>query len=246
MNVDLYHFEPNANGGKPLITLNEKGVSFTSHWVDLLNWEQHRPKYLAINPKGQVPTLVHDGIVISESTPMGEYIDEAFDGPSLRPANPSERARMRAWSRYADEFLGPSLSMIGWSRFIAPKMRKRDPLELERALEAIPTEERRRAWTITVQNNFKETDLAESERRILIAATRLEEQLGRTRWLAGATYSLADINVYNMAAGLPMFMPCEITSETMPRLVQWINTVGSRPAVRAALAYSRNSLRKLD
>ena len=31
MSVDLYHFEPNANGGKPLITLNEKGVPFTSH-----------------------------------------------------------------------------------------------------------------------------------------------------------------------------------------------------------------------
>jgi GST-like protein len=245
MSVDLYHFEPNANGGKPLIALIEKGVTFTSHWVDLLNWGQHQPDYLAINPKGQVPTLIHDGIIITESTPMCEYIDEAFDGPSLRPADAAGRAHMRRWCRYADEFLGPSLSMVAWNRFIGPMMRQRSREELEAAVAAIPTKERIKAWTKTIENDFPDEELAESQRRIAVAAERIDAQLGETPWLAGSTYSLADIVVFNMAAGLPTFMPDRINGDATPHLLTWIERVGSRAAVREALAYSRNSLRPI-
>ena len=244
--VELYHFEPNANGGKPIMTLNEKGVPFVSHWVDLLNFQQHTPEYLAVNPKGQVPTLVHDGIVITESTPMGEYIDEAFDGPPLRPRDSLERWRMRSWSRFADEYLGPSLSMLGWSRGIVPLMRKKDPEELQRALQAIPTEERRRAWSTTIHNTFTEAQLEESRRRLAVSAARLDSQLRGHPWLAGSTYSLADINVFNMAAALPHFMPAIVNEKATPHLLEWLLRVGSRPAIKAALALSRNSLRPPD
>jgi len=244
--VELYHFEPNANGGKPIMALNEKGVPFVSHWVDLLNFQQHTPEYLRINPKGQVPALVHDGVVITESTPMGEYIDEAFDGPPLRPRDPLERWRMRMWSRFADEYLGPSLSMLGWSRGIVPLMRKKDPAELERALQAIPTEERRRAWSTTIHNTFTVAALEESQRRLAVSAARLDAQLREGPWLAGSTYSLADINVFNMAAALPHFMPAIVNEKATPHLLEWLLRVGSRPAIKAALALSRNSLRPPD
>lgn len=246
MSVDLYHFEPNANGGKPLIALFEKGVAFESHWIDLLAWRQHQPDYLAINPKGQVPTLVHDGVVITESTPMGEYIDEAFDGPPLRPAAAADRALMRWWSRYADEFLGPSLSMVAWSRFIGPMIRRRDPTELEAAVARIPTKERIKAWSTTINDSFAPEDLAESRRRIGVAARRADAQLRATPWMAGAQYSLADIVMFNMAAGLPVFLPSEVNPELTPALLQWIERMAARPAVKSALAYSRGSLRRLD
>jgi len=245
MTVELYHFEPNANGGKPIMTLNEKGVPFRSHWVDLLNFQQHSADYLRVNPKGQVPTLVHAGVIITESTPMGEYIDEAFEGPPLRPEAPAERWRMRTWSRFADEYLGPSLSMTAWSRFIGPMMRQRDPAQLERALEAIPTQERRVAWSTTIRDSFTPAQLAESMRRLGVAADQLERALRETPWLAGSTYSLADINVFNMAAALPRVTPDLANAQRTPRLVEWIQRIEERPAIRAALALSRNSLRPL-
>ncbi|HEX9806807.1 MAG TPA: glutathione S-transferase family protein [Alteraurantiacibacter sp.] len=244
MSVELYHFEPNANGGKPIIALKEKGVTFTSHWVDLLNGQQYEPEYLAVNPKGQVPTLVHDGTVIWESTPMGEYIDEAFEGPSLRPEDPVERARMRNWSRFGDEFLGPSLSMIGWSSFIAPMMKQKDPAELEAFQRKIPTAERREAWRKTIESDFSEEELAESRRRLAVSAERLEEQLSRTEWLAGSSYSLADINLFNMAAGLPMMVPHVANAERAPHLLRWIERIRARPAVAAAMALSRNAFQR--
>jgi len=245
MNVDLYHFEPNANGGKPIMALHEKGIAFTSHWVDLLQFEQHSPAYLQINPKGQVPTLVHNGIVITESTPMCEYIDDAFDGPPLRPAAPLERWRMRVWMRFADEYLGPSLSMTAWKRFIGPMMRLRNPDSLKAAVAAIPTEERRIAWSTTIYDGFTEEQITESMRRLAVSAARLEEALVQSPWLAGNSYSLADIVVFNMAAALPHIVSAHASATQTPRLLDWIKRVGDRPAIKAALALSRNSLRPL-
>ena len=95
--VKLYHWEPNANSGKPIIALIEKGVDFESHYTDLLEFDQHKPEYLAINPNGTIPVLVHGDVMLAESTEMGEYIDGAFTGPALRPdSQPQERRVDRA------------------------------------------------------------------------------------------------------------------------------------------------------
>jgi glutathione S-transferase/GST-like protein len=89
----LYHWEPNANSGKPMLALAEKGVAWESHYVDMRALEQHQPGYLVINLDGTLPTLVHDDRVLTESTPAMEYIDAQFPGPPLRPADPGERWR---------------------------------------------------------------------------------------------------------------------------------------------------------
>jgi glutathione S-transferase/GST-like protein len=57
--VTLYHWEPNANSGKPMLALMEKGVAFNSHYLDLLNFDQHKPDYLAINPQGTISSSLN-------------------------------------------------------------------------------------------------------------------------------------------------------------------------------------------
>ena len=83
--VTLFHWEPNANSGKPMLALAEKGVAFDSHYLDLLNFDQHKPDYLKINPQGTIPAMIHGERVLTESTAMMEYADNAFDGPALMP-----------------------------------------------------------------------------------------------------------------------------------------------------------------
>ena len=90
--LEVYTWEPNANSGKPLLCLHEKQVPFTHHYIDMGKLEQFSPAFLAINPDGTIPAVVHDGFVMTESTPAMEYIDDAFAGPSLRPADPSPSA----------------------------------------------------------------------------------------------------------------------------------------------------------
>src|ERR1700756_3231270 len=93
--LTLYHWEPNANSGKPMLALAEKGVDYQSHYLDLLKFDQHQPEYLKINPDGTIPALLHGDRVLTESTPMMEYVDEEFDGPPLKPTSAVERWRMR-------------------------------------------------------------------------------------------------------------------------------------------------------
>src|SRR6185295_18945831 len=118
--VHLYHWEPNANSGKPMLTLAEKGVPFESHYTDLLKFDQHQPDYLKINPDGTIPVMVHGSHVMTESTPIMEYVDDEFPGPPLKPADTKERWRMRWWMRFFDSYFAPSLSMIGWAVFVRP------------------------------------------------------------------------------------------------------------------------------
>ncbi len=82
--LTLYHWEPNANSGKPMLALAEKGVEFESHYLDLLNFDQHKPEYLKINPAGTIPAMVHDGAGARPSRPPSWNMStRPFAGPHL-------------------------------------------------------------------------------------------------------------------------------------------------------------------
>jgi glutathione S-transferase len=67
------------------------------------------PDYKRLNPTGKVPALEVDGAVIPESEVINEYLEDRFPTPSLRPADPLARARVRLLSRFADLYLAPPL-----------------------------------------------------------------------------------------------------------------------------------------
>ena len=101
--LELYHHGTSVCAAKPRIVLGEKGLQWTSHYIDILTGEQFAPAYLKLNPKGEVPTLVHDGFVLHQSTLIGEYLDEVFPDPPLKPDNARDRYRMRLWGKRIDE-----------------------------------------------------------------------------------------------------------------------------------------------
>ena len=65
--------------------------------------DQYRPEYLKLNPNAVVPTLVHDGKVIIESTLIMEYLDETFPEIPLMPGDPYARSQVRLWLKRVDE-----------------------------------------------------------------------------------------------------------------------------------------------
>ena len=242
--VTLYHWEPNANSGKPMLTLAEKGVAFESHYLDLLQFDQHRPEYLAINPQGTIPAMTHGSLVLTESTAMMEYVDEAFAGPRLMPADARDAWRVRWWMKFMDQWLAPSFSMIGWSIFIGPSVRQRDPAELEAAIERIPLPERRVAWRKAIHNQFTAEEMAESNRRVAIGITMLEEALSKRAWLGSDEYSLADINGFNLAYALPLSQPHLSSDEKTPHIMEWLRKIYERPATKAIWAMGRTDMVK--
>lgn len=239
--LQLYHYEPSANSMKPLLCLAEKGIPYESHYVDLHNFEQHSEAFVALNPNGQVPVLIHNGAVITESTVINEYLDEVFPGTRLVPQDPVTRARMRIWNKFVDEYFCPALSRIGWS-VLVPKIAARlKSGELEEALKKVPLEEQRRKWLTAATESFTPEELSDARRQVSVSVERMENILRSSQWLAGDEYSLADVNTYSMAAGVPRLIPEAMNEETSPRSIDWLQRMNARPAVQAALATSRTT-----
>jgi glutathione S-transferase/GST-like protein len=242
--ITLYHWEPNANSGKPMLALMEKGVAFESRYIDLLNFDQHKPEYLAMNPQGTIPVMTHGDRVLTESTAIMEYVDEAFAGPRLMPDAPRDQWRVRWWMKFMDQWLAPSFSMIGWSVFIGPAVRSRDPEVLKAAIECIPLPERRVAWRKAIYGLFTDEEMAESQRRVALGVRMLEEALSQREWLGSDQYSLADVNGFNLAYALPLSQPALSNDELTPNILRWLRAIYARPATKACWAMGRTDMVK--
>lgn len=234
--LELYHAEPVANSMKVLLYMKEKGLDFVSHYVDLLAFEQHDPAFVAINPNGQVPVLVHDGKVVTESSIIDEYLEDVFPDPPLRPADPHERARMRIIVKFIDDYALPALSVIGWHRMLRQVATSIEADAFEKLMARVPLKEQEEKWRTIAGESFPQDVLDDCHRKLAIAAARLEQALDPGPWLAGPHYSLADINAYTLAATLPEMVPAAANASATPRLIDWLSRMDARPAVQAALA----------
>src|SRR3982074_3779971 len=91
----LYHAGPSVCAIKVRLVMNEKRLPCDGKILDLRRGDQFRPEYLKLNPNAVVPTLIHDGRTINESTIIIEYLDEAFPSPTLMSTDPYQRAVAR-------------------------------------------------------------------------------------------------------------------------------------------------------
>src|SRR5471030_1082365 len=81
----LHHGWRSSASRRVRLCLEEKGLGYEGHVVDMAALEHHSPEYLKINPLGVIPTLIHDGRPLHESGTICEYLDETFPDPPLRP-----------------------------------------------------------------------------------------------------------------------------------------------------------------
>ena len=110
--LELYHHGSSVCAAKVRLVLYEKGLEWKGHYLDILKGDQFDPEYVKLNPKAVVPTLVHDGKVITESTLICEYLDEVFPDPPLKPADPYARWQMRLWTKAVDDQVHPACARV--------------------------------------------------------------------------------------------------------------------------------------
>ncbi len=233
--LELYHGAPAANSLKALLPLKEKGVEFVSHYMNLLEFEQHEPWFVKINPNGQVPVLVHDGRTITESTVINEYVDEAFTGPPLRPADPYGRAQMRVWTKFVDEYFCPALSFLGWHAMIRHAVKHLTPEEFEAKVARIPLKEQRDKWRESAAQVWTDEQLQDWRRRVRTSIERMEQGL-RGPWMLGEQFTLADVSLFAMLIRMPDFYAEIVNERDSPRVIAWYARMMERPAVKATLA----------
>ena len=92
---------------KALIALYERDVPFTAELV-----EGDRSALTALWPPASIPVLVDDGVVVSESSAVVEWLDRHGDAPPLVPADPDEALWARRWDRVADGYVATPVQTI--------------------------------------------------------------------------------------------------------------------------------------
>jgi glutathione S-transferase len=143
---------------------------------------------------------------------------------------------MRYWNKFIDEHVMNHVSMHGWHRMIGVLARNIQSGEFDRLMERIPLPDQRKKWR-TARSGFTEADLANATEKIIYAVDKVERQLAQTAWIAGDSYTLADINFYSHCGMMVERMFPELAiAKRCPRLVAWREKMTARPAVARALA----------
>ncbi|AWB32817.1 glutathione S-transferase family protein [Orrella marina] len=233
MSLVLYHGWTSSASRRVRLFLEEKGLTYESHEIDLAAQQQHSPEYLRINPNGVIPAIIHDGRALHESATICEYIDEVFPEPPLCPSDPYDRARMRNWVRHVDGLIG-NLIRFNWRHRIQKRAESMSDEELEQMIARIPSPERREAWRRVARNPYTETELAQS-RSNLEALVREMESMMTGGWLIGGAYSLADIAVVPFIARISEeISPSAVTQAVNPKVTKWWAAIQARPAFERA------------
>jgi glutathione S-transferase/GST-like protein len=241
--LELYHWEPNTFFLKPLVALAEKAAIYTSRYFDPTQFEQFAAGFpldveSRLHLEREGPVLVHDGTIISSSFFLLEYIAEAIPGPALLPEDPYDRYRARAWGQISALSLASAVSALGCARYLAPILRQRPVNAVRSQIEAIEPPERRAAWAAVLQDGA-EAQLAGARKQLAVPVARIESALAGSPWLAGAQYSIADIDIFAMLMGVPELAPDVVSVSASPHTMAFLQRMHARPAVRAALALSR-------
>ena len=237
--INLYHWEPNAESLKLLIILNEKGVPFQSHYVDLLSLEHHADLFKAVADVTRVPLMIEDGEAYTDSQLTLEYLAEAFE-PRLAPADPTGWYDVQAWTAQLDQALAANVRLLGWHTVTLAGMSEAQRRDFFDRFAELPKAAVMAGWTqVTDDAEASEDQLANARERIGLGVDKIEAALADADWLVGGAYSVVDINAFALVHTLPRLMPEAVNTARTPKLMAWLKRVGDRPAVKEALAMAR-------
>ncbi|MDZ4136862.1 MAG: glutathione S-transferase N-terminal domain-containing protein, partial [Paracoccaceae bacterium] len=176
--------------------LHAKGLTFDEHKFDLFSGDQLRPEYLAINPNGVVPTLLHDGQPVTDSAVILEYLEDILpDIAPLRPADPIAVARMRAMIHFIDEVPTPAVRVPSYNLAFLPHYQAMTEAEFQALCEAKPL--RREFLRKMGRTGFSKADMDEALGRLGRGVERMAAWLTESGgpWLMGRALTLADVAV---------------------------------------------------
>jgi len=229
--LELYHTATSTCSQKVRMTLAEKGVEFVSRNVNLRLNENLTPEYLAINPNGVVPTLVHDGDVIMDSSVICEYLDEVFPNPRLGPDDAVGRAHMRKWLRFLEEVPTAAIRVPTFHMALKPFVGvDQETYRTERA-DIRPL--RKHFYRKMGKTGFSPEEVEASLDNLDLTLRRMEEALAEGPWLMGEQFSLADIVVIPTIDRLDDLGMAHMWGG-YPGVAGWYARIKARPSYAAA------------
>jgi GSH-dependent disulfide-bond oxidoreductase len=203
------------NGVKVSIMLEEVGLPYEPHLVDITANEQTSPAFLSLNPNGKIPAIIDpDGpggepLGLFESGAILVYLADKTG--ALMPSDPGRRYQCLQWLFFQMAAIGPMFGQVGYfHKFKGREIADKRPLERY---------------------------VAESKRLLAILETRLE---GRP-WIMGDDYSIADISTLGWVRNLITFYEAReiVDFDSLRHVPAWLERGLARPAVQRGLQIPR-------
>lgn len=186
------------------LALEEKGVAYDLSEVDMMKGECQKPEYLARQPFAKVPAFQQDGFSLYETAAIARYVDEAFPGPKLQPADAKKRARMAQIVSIVDSY-GYScfIGKVVWQRVVVPLMGGKPDETIIK--DALPQAE-----------------------KTVAALEALADSSGP--YLCGSEISLADLHLGPVIAYFNGTPEGQKLMAGAPKLSRWWKMVSTRPS----------------
>ena len=203
--IDFYTFAT-PNGRKVSILLEELGLEYSTHVVDIRNGDQSKPEYLAINPNGKIPAIVdHDGpdgkpLSMFESGAILIYLCEKT-ASNLLPVEPRARAETMSWLMFQMAGVGPMFGQTHHFLHFAPE---KVPYGIERY-----SKETKRLYGV------------------------LEHRLTDCPYVGGLTYTIADIATFPWVDRHELH---GVDLKDFPHIQKWHVELKMRTAVQVGMA----------
>lgn len=210
--------------------LQAKGLAFEERKLDLFAGDQLKPDYLRINPNGVVPSLLHDGRPVTDSSVIMEYLDEVFPAPErLVPDEAVERARMRTLMRFIDEVPAAAIRIPSYNLAFLPAFQAMSEEEFRALAESKPL---RKEFLLAMgRTGFSDAEMKSAMERLARSVRRMDDaiRVSAGPFMLGSRLTLADIAIMPVIVRLK-----DINLTSMwgahPAVGTWLAAIEAHPA----------------
>ena len=229
---ELYNAPQSICSHKVRFALHAKGKSndYNEHKLDLFAGDQLKPEYLAINPNGLVPTLIHNGANIIDSLVIVQYLDELFPEPEpLVPQDSVMRARMRSLMAYIDEMPTPAVRVPSYNMAFLVHFQSMPEDEFLEMASAKPL---RKEFLLNFGRvGFPEKAYDEALARLTRSLVRMQAELEKSGgpWLLGKDLTIADIAMKPVIVRLDDLNLGDMWDDK-PEIARWFEAIQGHPA----------------
>ena len=234
--LELYNFSQSTCSLKVRVCFAEKQLDWVDRRLVSKDHDHLSDWYLKLNPNGVVPTLIHDGRPVYESSVIMGYLEEIFLETPLTPADVFERAQMRSWLAFVDYVTTPAARYPSFQ--FGGLLLKFQTMSDEEFDEKTKMRPLKAAFYKKMNKNtgFADDELDRAFADIRNTAARMNHMLRQNGgpWLMGEQLTLADIAVAPLIDRVEDLGLEYLWEENHPGVAEWLRLIQARPAYREA------------
>jgi len=226
--LHIYHAGISNCSMRVRITAEEKNLDWKSHIINLKKQQNLEDWYLKINPKGLVPAIIDDGVIVTESNDIMLYLEEKYTKPGLLPKDPQSAEEVKRWVNLASDVHLKTIKTYVYSSIdVASKIK----IDMERYRQIQPDKELV-AFHQKSLEGFPEGAVTRAVEQVHQIFAEIDKKLKNQIWIMGNSVSLADI------AWIPQFTLLEMLGFPFSKykyVQEWAKEFRKRPSYKSGI-----------